>query len=626
MMKTLKKILALILVMAMVLTVVPAMASATEKEYIYLSVSFDGKYISDKNGNTMVYVPVPMDKIRAIDLVEYGLEDMLYDVDGDGKHETTALQLLIYAHEELYGGSWDEVNYDAMPGSSYFKGGIFGFTENLVYFHNGDFPVDESQYSDFMTVGATSDRIVLEAGDFIDVASFSCFSFLWDMLGGFHFFADEDGNYIHDLAVELGETVTVNLRHSFCDLMFGEGWVVGASDYEVYYGKVFGEAEGSVTTDEEGFAQLIFSDAGTYYIWCDGGAGSDDGTHMACDYYNDSGMPCIVSAPGYAKVTVKGEEKPAEPVLDSALKLNHSLNLASDISVNMLVSKTLLEGYDMETVYVESTVETYEGNDKTGTKVIRLEPVLNGNYYYFTLTGLTAVHMNDQITSVLYGTKGGQTYYSPMDEYSIATYAYSQMNNAARPEKLRALCAELLRYGGKAQIFKGYRTDHLADAAMTESQKALLGDLDEVTFGNTNQILNDLSGATVTWAGKALDLNSKVTLKYIINPVNYKGDVDDLTLRLTFMSADGETKTVILEGAELYNAERNYYAFSFDGLLAAELRTVVSAQVYVGNTPVSATLQYSADTYGNNKTGTLLDLCKALFSYSDSARTFFAGN
>ena len=29
------------------------------------------------------------------------------------------------------------------------------------------------------------------------------------------------------------------------------------------------------------------------------------------------------------------------------------------------------------------------------------------------------------------------------------------------------------------------------------------------------------------------------------------------------------------------------------------------------------------DTYGNNKTGTLLDLCKALFAYSDSAKAFF---
>ncbi|MBQ2445888.1 MAG: hypothetical protein II272_05535 [Oscillospiraceae bacterium] len=51
--------------------------------------------------------------------------------------------------------------------------------------------------------------------------------------------------------------------------------------------------------------------------------------------------------------------------------------------------------------------------------------------------------------------------------------------------------------------------------------------------------------------------------------------------------------------------------------------SVVSVQVYHGETPLSCTLQYSADTYGNNKTGALLQLCKALMAYSDSAKAYF---
>ena len=194
MMKMTKYLLTMLLVVVLLLCLQPT-ASAETEEYVYLTISFDGQCIDDKNGEPIVYLPVPMDAIRSIDLTEYGLDNMLFDADGDGEYETTALQLLIYAHEEIYGGSWSEVNFDALPGSSYFAGGIFGFTENLVYFHNGDFPVDESQDGGWFTVGATSDRIVLEAGDFLDVASFGCYGFLWDTLGGFHFFADADGNY-----------------------------------------------------------------------------------------------------------------------------------------------------------------------------------------------------------------------------------------------------------------------------------------------------------------------------------------------------------------------------------------------------------------------------------------------
>ena len=318
-----------------------------------------------------------------------------------------------------------------------------------------------------------------------------------------------------------------------------------------------------------------------------------------------------------------GQVEIKEPIQNTAWKMGHTLNLASDISVNLALSKSLLAGYDMGTVYVLAELDTYEGNTKTGTKTIRILPVEKGEYYYFTLTGLTAVHMNDRIRSVLYGTKDGQPYDSPTDDYSIADYAYSQMNKANMPLSLKILCADLLRYGAKAQIFKSYRTDNLADHAMTDAHKAFLSDMDTVPFGNTNTVLSDLDSASITWAGKALDLNSKVTLKFIISPTGYTGKMEDLTLRLTYTAVSGETKTVIAGGAELYNAERNYYAFSFDGLLAAELRTVVSAQVYEGATAVSCTLRYSGDTYGNNKTGALGELCKALFAYSDSAKAYF---
>ena len=314
-----------------------------------------------------------------------------------------------------------------------------------------------------------------------------------------------------------------------------------------------------------------------------------------------------------------------ESVQEEAWKLSHTLNLSSDISVNLAVSKSLLAGFDMETVYVLVEMDTYEGNTKIGTKTVKVLPEEQGSYYYFTLTGMNAVQMNDRIRSVLYGTKNGQVYYSATDDYSIADYAYSQMKKASVPNSLKVLCADLLRYGAKAQIFKGYRTDSLADALMTEEQTAFLSDIDDVTFGNTNAVLNDLSNATVTWSGKALDLASKVSLKFIFTPASYQGSVEDLSLRLTFTGIDGSQKTMTLTNPEVYNADRGLYAFTFDGLLAAELRAVVSAQIYAGSTPVSATLQYSADTYGNNKTGTLLDLCKALFAYSDSAKIFFAG-
>ena len=55
-------------------------------------------------------------------------------------------------------------------------------------------------------------------------------------------------------------------------------------------------------------------------------------------------------------------------------------------------------------------------------------------------------------------------------------------------------------------------------------------------------------------------------------------------------------KTLILDDPELYGEGMRVYVFTLDTLLAAELRAVVSAQIFAGETPVSCTLQYSADS------------------------------
>ncbi len=142
-------------------------------------------------------------------------------------------------------------------------------------------------------------------------------------------------------------------------------------------------------------------------------------------------------------------------------------------------------------------------------------------------------------------------------------------------------------------------------------------------FGNTNVTLNDLPDPSITWIGKSLNLESKVALKFVFSTAGYSGDLEDLSLRVSYTDIEGKTVTTTVEEIEAYNAALQQYAFSFHGLLAAELRSVVSVQIFAGNAPVSCTLQYSADTYGNNKSGVLLELCKALFAYSDSAKIYF---
>ena len=346
--------------------------------------------------------------------------------------------------------------------------------------------------------------------------------------------------------------------------------------------------------------------------------GSEDYTCTACgDFYSNP-----IKATGHNYVngvcTACGD---GTTTVDPTIVINHNLNLASDISINFAVKTSLLTQYD--SYYLDVKIPVYSGNTLQSYRNVQIRPVLNGSYYYFTLTGVTAINMGDEVQAVLHMTKGNAEFVSATDYYSVATYAYAQLNKTSVNVKLQKLCANLLRYGAAAQAFKEYRTNAYVDAAMTDAHKAHLVDSETITFTNHNRTLGDLANPTVVWQGKSLVMDSKITLKYIINTAGYSGNVADLTLRLEYKDYAGNAKTVILSDPVNYGGVANWYSFDFDGLLAAELRQVVSAAVYNGNTRVSQTLEYSVQSYGCNRTGALLNVCKTMMAYSDVALEFF---
>ncbi len=308
-------------------------------------------------------------------------------------------------------------------------------------------------------------------------------------------------------------------------------------------------------------------------------------------------------------------------IVDNNVVIRHTLNLASDISINYAISTAQLQGYD--SFSLTCLIPQYENNSLKEVTEVILQPELRGSYYYFTLTGITAVSLADTIEATLYMSKKGESYCSVTDIYSVADYAYSQLDKDSASLALKTLCSNLLRYGASAQLFKEYRTDALADQKMTDIHRSYLCDLETVEFGTTNTVLSDLSSPSVTWAGKSLNLESKVILCFIMDLSKYSGDPKELSLHVSYTDYEGVEQTLILTDPVLYNSANSYYSYNFDGLLAAELRSEVSVAVYRGDSRVSQTLVYSAATYGGNKSGQLRTLCQALLAYSDAALAQF---
>ena len=297
---TSKRILVMLLALVMVLGLLPASAFAATlpadatEDVVYLSVSFDGVYKTNKTGGKMNYVKIPMSKLQAIDLNKYeGMADYIYDADGDGVQDITVLHLFIYSQESLYGETksekhpWSEVSVSGDPGSCYFAGGLWGFDMNMTYNVNGLYPL----YEDSDT-GATADRIVLKSGDFVDLAGYSSWEFFMDENSGYRYFVDESDAITYSYAATAGVALTVELdRHvQSWGATLVQTYEPEAGDPILYSKTLYGDDAKNVTTDDDGKVQITFPEPGTYYLWSPGQKGA--------------GTESIVSAPACAKVVV----------------------------------------------------------------------------------------------------------------------------------------------------------------------------------------------------------------------------------------------------------------------------------------------------------------------------------
>lgn len=285
-MRMTKKICSLLLAFALVLSLLPTVAFAAEAECVYISISDDQQFVTAPDGTPMGFFPVPLEDVALIDLNDFGLGDYTYDADHDGTPELTALQLYIYVHEVILGLDWTDVYITGSAGSTYFAGGLFGFSdENLRYDYNGAYPAVDGW-------GLTADRIVLKDGDFLNIAHYTSWAFWGDSVTGFHYFTDAAGDLQHTYQVSANQPLELGLVRSYSDWNNGGAPAFDSEiGYAVYYGKTYGNAEGCVYSDENGLFSVTFPTAGTWYVWADGGFGAENPMD-------------IVSAPALATVNV----------------------------------------------------------------------------------------------------------------------------------------------------------------------------------------------------------------------------------------------------------------------------------------------------------------------------------
>lgn len=311
-----------------------------------------------------------------------------------------------------------------------------------------------------------------------------------------------------------------------------------------------------------------------------------------------------------------------------------SLTLENDISINFYVNDNVLEGWDSP--YVIFTKELYDENGNVSgyqrETVSDYSLVVDPSgtpCHVFKFKGVSVYEMSSAVTATLYAEQDGSIYHSNTINYSVLQYVTNQLGKTT-DERLKTLLVNLVNYGAASQTYWSYHTNKLANANLTQAQKAYATESEPELTSYTQLIHND--GATVSFKSASLTLKEKVTINYYLNLDNYTGSVDDLEVHVQYTDSSRQTQTAVIDSSEFeYRVMSGAYRYvaNFSELQAYQLREICTAEVFSKSTGqrISNTLVYSIESYAASMSSssdeTLNFLIMEMMKYGDSARAYF---
>ena len=212
---------------------------------------------------------------------------------------------------------------------------------------------------------------------------------------------------------------------------------------------------------------------------------------------------------------------------------------------------------------------------------------------------------------------------------SVKAYAMRLLRQT-EDEELKTLLVDLLNYGAEAQSYFGVRTQMLANDALTEEELAL--STAQAPALNRMRSVSPGANPTVRLIGSSLSLENRVQILYYLDLSDSGLQAHELELVLQYVDLDGTAQTVRVDGSRFEAREidgRRIYVASFDRLNAAQMRTVVEAELCskADQTTVSDKLYYSVECYAaskqNDSDSGLVALLGAMMQYGDAAAAYF---
>jgi hypothetical protein len=223
----------------------------------------------------------------------------------------------------------------------------------------------------------------------------------------------------------------------------------------------------------------------------------------------------------------------------------------------------------------------------------------NGTKLYRFTCPITAKNMTDDVTAQV---MVGEELVGNAKTMDVATYCNWVIENFANDVKTVNLMKAMLNYGASAQMLFGYRTDDLANAALSDADK-VLGKVDASAYAHNR---------TGEEAG--------------IVPVSYTLLLDSETTVRCYFQLTGEKSieefTFTVDGVVVQPTYKDGYYYIEKTNIAAHRLDDMHVFTCGGITITYGGLSYVNQVMNFYTEGTTFDMASALYAYSKAAEAY----
>ncbi len=236
--------------------------------------------------------------------------------------------------------------------------------------------------------------------------------------------------------------------------------------------------------------------------------------------------------------------------------------------------------------------------------------------YNAAYTGINAKEMGDNFTATLYALdEKGNVYRGQSTVSSIKDFLLGKLNDPNAIDEMKTMAVDMLRYGATAQFRFDYNTENIVTQALSKEQLAYA----------TKSSPKAEDHSCVTGDGAGVSTNITVGAKVELNLSCISTIVSDPTaVKCVITDEEGN----ILSELATSNMTGVMFSAKYDNVGARQMRQIICATFYDGDTPISKTVKWSVESYVAQvraKTDATIEeiaLVEAMLTYGDSVAAY----